>query len=402
MQKVGCENVALKFSMQNQMAVPFVDLKAQHDLLAHELNEAIQRVMVRSWFILGAELEAFEAEFAAYCGVKHCVGVGSGTEALHLALRACGVGPGDEVITVSHTFIATALAIVWTGATPVFVDIEPESYTIDPAQIARAITPKTRAILPVHLYGQCADMDPILPLAAEHNLHVVEDAAQAHGAFYKSKKAGSIGHLGCFSFYPAKNLGACGDAGAVVTSDQELDRKLRMLRNYGQSSKYYHEGMGFNSRLDELQAAILRTKLHHLDSWNESRKAAAEFYLSSLEKRFAPSAPKAGRLPNYHLFVIQSDDRDSLQKHLCRHGIETQIHYPVPIHRQAAYRHLPHREGDLFVTEHIAQRVLSLPMFPAISGEQQAHVAACVNSFGKQAPERTGVRQATGAGLQSS
>jgi dTDP-4-amino-4,6-dideoxygalactose transaminase len=199
------------------------------------------------------------------------------------------------VITVSHSFIATALAIVWTGATPVFVDIEPESYTIDPAQIARAITPKTRAILPVHLYGQCADMDPILALAAEHNLYVVEDAAQAHGAFYKGKKAGSIGHLGCFSFYPAKNLGACGDAGAVVTSDPELDRKLRMLRNYGQSSKYYHEGMGFNSRLDELQAAILGTKLLHLDSWNESRRDAAEFYLSSLEKRFCPPTTKVSR-----------------------------------------------------------------------------------------------------------
>jgi len=383
------------------MTVPFVDLKAQNDSLAHELNEAVQRVMGRSWFILGTELEAFEAEFATYCGVKYCVGVGSGTEALHLALRACGVGPGDEVITVSHSFIATALAIIWTGATPVFVDIEAESYTIDPAQIARAVTPKTRAILPVHLYGQCADMDPILAVAAEHNLYVVEDAAQAHGALYKGKKAGSMGHLACFSFYPAKNLGACGDAGAVVTSDPELDRKLRFLRNYGQSSKYYHETMGFNSRLDELQAAILLTKLPNLDTWNESRRIAAEYYLSALEQRFSPPRTKVGCVPNYHLFVIQSDDRDRLQQHLRGHAIETLTHYPLPIHRQIAFRDLPHRDCDLFVTESVAQRVLSLPMFPSISGEQVAHVSACVNSFGKQAAEQIGLQPATGAALQA-
>jgi dTDP-4-amino-4,6-dideoxygalactose transaminase len=388
--------------MQNKITVPFVDLKAQHDLMAQELTEAIQRVMTRSWFVLGAELEAFEAEFAVYCGVKHCVGVGSGTEALHLALRACGIGPGDEVITVSHSFIATALAIVWTGATPVFVDIDSESYTIDPAQIAHAITPKTRAILPVHLYGQCADMDPILAVAAEHNLYVVEDAAQAHGAFYKGKKAGSMGHLGCFSFYPAKNLGACGDAGALVTSDPQLDRKLRVLRNYGQSSKYHHETMGFNSRLDELQAAVLRTKLPYLDAWNKRRRIAAEYYLTALEKRFSPPTTKLDCVPNYHLFVIQSDDRDSLQHYLSRRGIETLSHYPVPIHRQTACRELPHRDGDLFVTEHIAQRVLSLPMFSTISGEQLAHVSACVNSFGKQAAEQTGLQPATGAALHAS
>jgi dTDP-4-amino-4,6-dideoxygalactose transaminase len=382
--------------MQNKITVPFVDLKAQHDLLEQELNEAIQRVMTRSWFILGAELEAFEAEFAIYCGVKHCVGVGSGTEALHLALRACGVGPGHEVITASHSFIATALAITWTGATPVFVDIDSENYTVDPAEIAHAITPKTRAILPVHLYGQCADMDPILAVAGEHNLYVVEDAAQAHGSFYKGKKAGTMGHLGCFSFYPAKNLGACGDAGAVVTSDSQLDKKLRMLRNYGQSSKYHHETMGFNSRLDELQAAILRTKLPHLDAWNESRRNAGECYLSTLEKRFSPPKTKVGCVPNYHLFVIQSDDRESLQQYLRGHAIETLMHYPVPIHRQTAFRDLPHRDCDLFVTERIAQRVLSLPMFPTISGEQLAHVSACLNSFGTQAAEQKSPRPTAG------
>jgi dTDP-4-amino-4,6-dideoxygalactose transaminase len=382
--------------MKNKITVPFLDLSAQHDLLAQELNEAIQRVMTRSWFILGAELEAFEAEFALYCGVKHCVGVGSGTEALHLALRACGVGPGDEVITVSHSFIATVLAIAWTGATPVFVDIDSESYTIDPAQITHAITPKTRAILPVHLYGQCADMDPILAVAAEHDLYVVEDAAQAHGAFYKGKKAGSMGHLGCFSFYPAKNLGACGDAGAIVTSDPQLDGKLRLLRNYGQSSKYHHNSMGFNSRLDELQAAILLTKLPHLDAWNASRRTAGEYYRTKLENRFSPPKTKPGSVPNYHLFVIQSDDRNGLQQHLRRHAIETMIHYPVPIHRQAAVRDLLDRDCGLPITEYLAQRVLSLPMFPTISDEQLEYVAACVNFFGKPAAEQAGPWPATG------
>lgn len=367
----------------NKMTVPFVDLKAQHHLLEQELNEAIQRVMTRSWFILGEEVEAFETEFATYCGVKHCVGVGSGTEALHLALLACGIGVGHEVITVSHSFIATALAVAWTGATSVFVDIDSDSYTIDPAQIARAITPKTRAILPVHLYGQCADMDPILAVAAQHNLYVVEDAAQAHGSLYKGRKAGSMGHLGCFSFYPAKNLGACGDAGAVVTKDPQLDRKLRLLRNYGQSSKYHHETMGFNSRLDELQAAILLTKLPYLDSWNDSRVNAGECYRSALEKRICPPKKKTDCVPNYHLFVIQSDDRDSLQQHLRQHSIETLIHYPVPIHKQTAFSKVPHRNCDLPITERLAKRVLSLPLFPTISEGQLAHVSACVNSFGK-------------------
>ena len=383
--------------MHDKITVPFVDLKSQHDMLAQELSEGIQRVMGRSWFVLGAELESFEAEFAAYCGVKHCVGVGSGTEALHLALRACGVGPGHEVITVSHSFIATALAITWTGATPVFVDIEPESYTIDPAQIAPAITPKTRAIVPVHLYGQCADMDSILAIAAEHNLYVVEDAAQAHGTLYKGKKAGSMGHLGCFSFYPAKNLGACGDGGAIVTNAPELDRKLRMLRNYGQSGKYHHDSMGFNSRLDELQAAILRVKLPHLDAWNKSRREAALSYLSSLEDRFSPPKTMPGRGHNYHLFVIQSDDRDSLQLHLRAHAVETLVHYPLPIHRQSAFHDLPHRDCGLFVTTSIAQRVLSLPMFPTISVEQTMHVSSCINSFGKDCEERA--RQSPAVGL---
>jgi dTDP-4-amino-4,6-dideoxygalactose transaminase len=368
--------------METKIVVPFVDLKTQHDSLALELNEAVQRVISRSLFILGPEVDAFEAEFAGYCGTKYCVGVGSGTEALHLALRACGVGPGDEVITVSHSFIATALAIVWTGATPVFVDIDSDSYTIDPAQITRAITPRTRAIIPVHLYGQCADMDPIMAVAAGQNLYVIEDAAQAHGVLYKGKKAGSIGHIGCFSFYPAKNLGACGDAGAVVTSDPQLNKTLRALRNYGQSCKYHHESLGFNSRLDELQAAILRVKLLYLDSWNESRRRAAECYVSCLQDRFSPPKTKPGGGHNYHLFVIQSEDRCGLSQYLRECGIETLMHYPVPIHQQVTVRNIPHRKCDLIITERIALRILSLPMFPTISGNQLVHVSESVNSFG--------------------
>ena len=367
--------------MPDKFKVPFVDFKTQHEMLAEELSETMHRVITCSRFILGSELEAFEAEFATFCGVKHCVGVGSGTEALHLALRACGIGPGDEVITVSYSFIATALAIAWTGAVPVFVDIEPETYTMDPTQIAAAITSKTRAIVPVHLYGQCADMDPILALATKYDLYVIEDTAQAHGTLHKGKRAGGIGQVGCFSFYPAKNLGACGDAGAVVTNDLQLDQKLRMLRNYGQSRKYHHDTMGFNSRLDELQAAILRVKLRHLDTWNERRRQAAEIYLSHLDDRFPLQKIRAESTHNYHLFVIQSDDRDRLQQHLRENSIETLMHYPIPIHRQAAFLDLLHRDCSLSVTERLATRVLSLPMFPTISHEQVEYVTECVNSF---------------------
>jgi dTDP-4-amino-4,6-dideoxygalactose transaminase len=364
------------------MKVPFHDLKAVNCAIASELDAAYQRVLKSGWFILGQEVEAFEAEFAAYCGVKHCVGVASGTEALQLALLACGVGQGDEVITVAHTAMATELAIVSTGATPVFVDINPESYTIDPEHLAQAISPRTRALVPVHLYGHCADMDSILAVAAEHNLYVIEDAAQAHGASYKRRKAGSMGQLGCFSFYPTKNLGACGDAGAVVTSNPELAARLRRLRNYGESSRYHHDTMGYNSRLDEMQAAILRVKLPHLEEWNESRRRVAAGYLSRLEELFSPPKVKPGCVHNYHLFVIQSDERDGLREYLRRHKIETLMHYPIPCHLQPAFRNIEHRCGDLSVTERVAQRVLSLPMFPALSTEQTAYVSMCVNSFG--------------------
>ncbi len=367
------------------MKVLFNDVKAVNETIASELNEAIHRVLRSGWFILGRELESFEAEFAAYCAVKHCIGVASGTEALQLALLACGVGPGDEVITVSHTAMPTVLAIAAAGAVPVFVDIDPQTFTLRPDQLEEAHSQKTRAIVPVHLYGHCAEMDAILEFAARHNLYVIEDAAQAHGSSYNGRKAGSIGKVGCFSFYPSKNLGACGDGGAVVTSDPELATRLRRLRNYGESRKYHHETMGYNSRLDELQAAILRAKLPHLDRWNESRRNLAACYLSRLEERFSPPKVKPGCVHNFHLFVIQSDERDKLQEHLHAHHIETPIHYPVPCHLQPAMQAIKHRCCDLFVTERLAHRILSLPMFATLSSEEAEHVARCVNSFGAKA-----------------
>ena len=365
------------------MKVPFNDVLASHDAIACDLDEATQRVLRSGWFILGKEVESFEQEFAAYCGVKHCVGVASGTEALQLALLACGIGPGDEVITVSHTAMPTALAIAATGAIPVFVDIDEESYTLRPDQLAEALSPKTRAILPVHIYGHCTEMDAIQEFAARHNLYVIEDAAQAHGSTYKGKKAGSIGNLGCFSFYPTKNLGACGDAGAVVTGDAEMAARLRQLRNYGESRRYLNEVMGYNSRLDELQAAILRAKLPHLERWNESRRDLASRYVSCLEERFSPPRVKPGCVHSYHLFVIQSEERDSLQEHLRVHEIDALIHYPIPCHLQPALRKIRHRCCDLSVTERLTKRILSLPMFSALGTEQVEHVARCVNSFRK-------------------
>ena len=363
------------------MKVPFVDLKGPYLAQQPALDQAYKTVMERAWFILGQELATFEKEFAHYCGVQHCIGVGSGTEALHLALKACGIGQGDEVITVSHTFIATALAISWTGATPVFVDIDPCTYNIDANKVAEAITPQTKAILPVHLYGQMADMDALMSLAHQFGLYVIEDAAQAHGATYKGKPAGSIGHLGCFSFYPTKNLGAYGDGGAVTTNDGTLDEALRKLRNYGETQKYHHETIGYNSRLDELQAAILRVKLEPLDAGNERRRAAAAYYLDALDERFIKPHTGAERDHIYHLFAIQAEQRDELQKHLTAHEIQTQIHYPRPIHLQTAFRELPQRH-DLSVTERVAQQILSLPMFPTITPEQLALVVESVNSYG--------------------
>jgi len=362
------------------MNVPFVDLRVQYSTICDQIQAAINEVLDSGWFVLGRHVELFEKEFAEYCGSGEAVGVGSGTEALHLALEACGIGPGDEVITVSHTFIATALAISWTGATPVFVDIDQLTYTIDVNQAAEAITPCTKAILPVHLYGQCADMDPLLALAQEHGLWVIEDAAQAHGATYKGRKAGSIGHLGCFSFYPSKNLGACGDAGAVTTNDTTLADRLRLLRNYGQTLKYHHTSQGYNSRLDELQAAILRVKLRYLDHWNSARRALATWYDELLAGYVETPQVRPGNSHAYHLYVIQSEDRDTLQRALQAKGIGTLIHYPIPIHRQVAYQNPGAfcQVGSLSVTERVSQRVLSLPMYPELAMDQVELVARAI------------------------
>lgn len=339
------------------------------------------QVLERGDFILGQEVSLFEEEFAAYCGVAHGVAVDSGTTALEMALRAYKIGPGDEVITAANTFIATALAISYTGATPVLVDIHPSTYTMDPLQLESAITPRTKAIIPVHLYGHPADMDPILAIARRHNLVVIEDAAQAHGAQYKGKRVGSLGDAAAFSFYPAKNLGAYGDGGMVVTNDPQIADTVRMLRNYGQRTKYYHEARGFNRRLDTLQAAILRVKLQHIDEWNAQRVHHAKMYDALLANTsnglvLPIQAPYAESV--YHLYVVRSTNRDLLKSRLSDRHIATGIHYPVPIHLQPAYRDLGYKAGDFPITEQFAKEILSLPMYPEMQLEAIEYVAATI------------------------
>jgi len=361
-------------------SVPFLDVKAIN--LAHEdlLKSAFDRVLHSGWYILDQEVKAFEQEFAAYCGVKHCIGVGNGLEALHLILRAVEIGPGDEVIVPANTYIATWLAVTYAGATPVPVEPDVRTYNIDPNRIEEAITPRTRAILPVHLYGQPADMDPILEIAGHHGLKVIEDAAQAHGATYKGKRTGSLGDAAGFSFYPGKNLGALGDGGAVTTNDDILADKVRVLRNYGSHKKYFNEVRGFNSRLDELQAAFLRVKLKNLDAWNEKRKRVAACYLRELAAKpelILPFIPDWAE-PVWHLFVVRTEGRDGFQQHLKAQGIETMIHYPVPPHKQDAYAELNDRSYP--ITEEIHRTILSLPMGPTMN-ETDIHrvVAACAD-----------------------
>lgn len=349
--------------------IPFLDLKPQYQELQADLDAAHRRVMESGWYVLGPEVEAFEHEFASYCGSRYCVGVGNGLEALHLVLRAWGVGPGDEVIVPSNTYIATWLAVTYTGATPVPVEPDPATCNIDPSRISAAITPRTRAILPVHLYGQPADMDPILELARRHGLKVLEDAAQGHGARYKGRRTGSLGDAAGFSFYPGKNLGAYGDGGAVTTDDPDLAKQLRILRNYGSQQKYYNEVPGYNSRLDELQAAFLRVKLARLDGWNASRRQVADWYLKALPDSLPtvalPQVP-AWAESCWHLFVVQATDRDNLQRTLQSKGVGNLIHYPVPPHLQQAYAGMNLRGGDFPLAEQMAQQVLSLPMWPQL------------------------------------
>ena len=366
------------------MKVPFLELKPTYDELRPELDEAYHRVMDSGWYLLGKELEAFESEFAAYCGVGHCIGVGNGLDALHLILRAMDIGPGDEVIVPSHTFIATWLAVSYAGATPVPVEPDPRTYNLDPTRIAAAITPRTKAIMPVHLYGQSADMDPILELAAKHGLKVIEDAAQAQGARYESRQTGGLGDAAGFSFYPGKNLGAFGDAGAVTTNDPVLATRVRTLRNYGSKVKYQHEEQGMNSRLDELQAAFLRVKLRHLDEWNARRTKIAAYYLSQLStlnsQLVLPFVPDWAE-PAWHLFVVRSPERDVLQKKLAEAGVGSLIHYPVPPHLSGAYADPRQPTSGLWplpIAEALATSVLSLPMGPHLTESQGQAVAAAV------------------------
>lgn len=368
------------------LRVPFVDLAAQHAAIHAEAARAAARVLRDADFILGRDVERFEEAFARYCGCEHGIGVDSGTSALQLALEAYRIGPGDEVIAPANTFIATALAISGTGATPVLIDIDPGTYTLDVAQIEKAITGRTRAIMPVHLYGQPADMDPILDIARRHQLVVIEDACQAHGAKYKGRPVGSLGHAAAFSFYPSKNLGACGDGGMVVTNDPEIATSLRMLRNYGQDRKYHHVMRGYNHRLDTIQAALLRIKLNHCDEWNNARRRRAELYHRLLSDIVLTPVPAGYSEAVWHLYVIETDERDALQKHLTEQGVGTAIHYPIPIHLQPAYQDLGYRAGDFPVTERAADRILSLPMYPELPVDAIEQVAADVRTFVVGAP----------------
>jgi dTDP-4-amino-4,6-dideoxygalactose transaminase len=366
----------------NVQPIPFVDLKAQYNSIADEINDAIANVLQRGDFILGQDVRLFEEEFAAWCGVKHAVGVDSGLSALELALRAYDIGPGDEVITAANTFIATALGISATGARPVLVDHDPKAYTIDPNRVEDAITERTRAIMPVHLYGQPADMDPIMDIAERHNLIVIEDAAQAHGSRYKGRRAGSLGHAAGFSFYPGKNLGAYGDGGIVVTNDPKVADSLQMLRNYGQRVKYHHETVGYNHRLDTIQAAILRVKLKYMDQWNAARRDHADQYteLLSVNSVVTPTVADYAE-PIWHLYVIRVAYRDELLKYLADHNIYAGMHYPVPIHLQKAYADLGYKPGDFPISEKYAEQILSLPMYPELTPDMIEYVTALVKEF---------------------
>lgn len=359
--------------------IPLVDLRAQYEPLKDEIHAAWDEILAGMRLFLGPNVQAFEKAFASYCGVADAIGVSDGTTALHLALRACGIGAGDEVITVSHTFIATAEAILLAGARPVFVDIDPVTYTMDVTQIEAQITERTRAILPVHLYGQCADMDPILEIARRHGLVVIEDACQAHGATYKGRKAGSMGTVAAFSFYFSKNLGAFGEGGMVTTNDLALAHKIRMMRDHGSEKRYYHEMLGWNGRIDEMQAAVLRIKLPYLDGWNEKRRLTAAFYNQALANNgILTSVERSGNRHIYHMYVIRCSRRDALREHLNQQNIGTGIHYPVPIHLQNSFAEFGCRRGSLPVTEQIVDEILSLPMYPELTQEQAERVVNAV------------------------
>lgn len=368
----------------SNVSVPFVDLKAQYQSIKTEVDAAIARVIENTAFIQGREVAAFETAFANYVSANFCVAVNSGTAAIQLALMACGIHAGDEVIVPSYSFFATAEAVSILGAKPVFVDIDGTAYNIAVSELESAITSHTRAIIPVHLYGQPADLDPILAIAARHNLHVIEDAAQAHGAEYKGRRVGALGQAGCFSFYPSKNLGAYGEAGAIVTNDEGLAQQLRLLRDHGSTSKYQHEIVGYNFRMEEIQAAVLNVKLPHLDRWNNLRRAHATSYgeLLTGANLVLPREMDYARHV-YHVYAIQSERRDELQRELSAAGVQTGIHYPIPIHLQPAYKSLGYQRGQLPATEALCERVLSLPMFPELTDAQQSHIAEVCHSHAK-------------------
>ena len=352
--------------------IPFLDLKSHHAALRTELDRAIKEVIDSSAFAGGPFVEKFERDFAAYCGSRYAIGVGSGTEALWLPLLACGVGPGDEVITVANTFMATAEAITYCGARPVFVDVNETTYTMDPAGLEDAVGPRTKAIIPVHLFGQPADMDPILEFARKHNLFVIEDAAQAHGAKYKGRTAGTLGDAGCFSFYPSKNLGALGEAGAIITNNAELQEKLRILRDHGQVRKYHHEVIGWNCRMDGIQAAVLSVKLAYLESGNSLRRTHALQYnraFDGMDEVITPFEASYARHV-YHVYAIRVEERDEVTRFLKERAIQCAVHYPVPIHLQKAYQDLGYKTGSLPISEKIAREFISLPMFPELTEAQ--------------------------------
>ena len=362
--------------------IPFVDLKAQYLSIKDEIDESIAEVLESCQFILGEKVEAFESDFARYCQTKYSVGVNSGTSALHLALLAAGVKPGDEVITVSYTFVASVAAIRYTGARPILVDIDPRSCTIDPVLIEAAITPRTKAIMPVHLYGSCADMDPILEIARRHDLPVIEDAAQAHGAEYKGRRAGSMGDLACFSFYPGKNLGAYGEGGAVVTNDSASTEVVRRLRDHGQTQKYHHDVVGYNYRMEGMQGAVLGVKLRHLEDWNSSRRQHAANYqrlLADSGLRLLEEMPFSHSV--YHVFPVFTPQRDNLVEYLKARGISTGIHYPIPVHLQSGYRDLGYKVGDFPHTEQASNEVLSLPLYAELSSEAVTEVSDAICEF---------------------
>jgi len=370
--------------------IPLNDLCAQHAPIRGELDVAVARVLDSGTYVLGQEVVAFEAEFAAYCGRAEAVATNSGTSALHLALLALGIGAEAEVVTVAHTFVATVAAIRHAGARPVLVDTAAGSCTMDPLRLEAAITPRTRAIVPVHLFGQCADMDAINAIAHRHRLPVVEDAAQAHGALYGGRRAGSLGDLACFSFYPGKNLGACGEGGAVVTDDHELAATVRMLRDHGQSARYRHELIGFNYRMDALQAAVLEVKLRHLDAWNEARRRHAAEYRRLLADSVEVLAELSYGTPVYHQFPVFHDDREGLRAYLADRGVSTGIHYPAPVHLQPAFRDLGCREGDLPQSERSCRRTLSLPLYPELPASAVSRVAELVREFAATSRRATG------------